>query len=54
MLFEPRPVKRTVKKYKDFSVSSQTLLAAFYAARQRSYFSIGVNTPRLRCTRLVL
>ena len=31
--FEPLPVKRTVKKYKVFPVSSRSLLAAFYAAR---------------------
>ena len=30
---EPHPVKRTVKKYKVFPVSSRALLAAFYAAR---------------------
>ena len=51
---EPRPVKRTVKKYKVFPADSHVLLAAFYAARASSCFSIGVNTPRLRCTRLVL
>lgn len=45
---EPHPVKRTVKKYKVFPVSSQVLLAVFYAARQRACFSIGVSTPRLR------
>ena len=52
--FEPHPVKRTVKKYKVFPVSSRALLAAFYAARQSACFSIGVRTPRLRWTRLVL
>ena len=52
--YELHPVKRTVKKYKVFPVSSHVLLAAFYAARLSLYFSIGVNTPRLRCTRLVL
>ena len=51
---EPHPVKRTVKKYKISLVSSRALLAAFYAARQSVCFSIGVRTPRLRCTRLVL
>ena len=51
---EPHPVKRTVKKYKAFPVSSRALLAVFYAARQSAYFSIGVSTPRLRWTRLVL
>mgnify|MGYP004545692055 CR=1 FL=1 len=51
---EPHPVKRTVKKYKVFPANSHVLLAAFYAARQSACFSIGVNTPRLRCTRLVL
>ena len=51
---EPLPVKRTVKKYKVFPADSHVLLAAFYAARASSCFSIGVNTPRLRCTRLVL
>ena len=51
---EPHPVKRTVKKYKVFPVSSQVLLAVFYAARQIVCFSIGVSTPRLRWTRLVL
>jgi len=51
---EPHPVKRTVKKYKVFPADSHVLLAAFYAARASSCFSIGVNTPRLRCTRLVL
>ena len=45
---EPLPVKRTVKKYKVFPVSSQVLLAVFYAARQSACFSIGVRTPRLR------
>ena len=54
MLFEPHPVKRTVKKYKVFPVSSRALLAVFYAARQSACFSIGVSTPRLRWTRLVL
>ena len=47
-LREPHPVKRTVKKYKVFPVSSQALLAVFYAARQSACFSIGVSTPRLR------
>ena len=51
---EPYPVKRTVKKYKVFPASSHSLLAAFYAARPSSCYSIGVNTPSLRCTRLVL
>ena len=54
MLCEPHPVKRTVKKYKISLVSSRALLAAFYAARQSVCFSIGVSTPRLRWTRLVL
>ena len=48
------PVKRTEKKYKIFPPSSQMLLAAFYAARHNLCFSIGVSTPKLRCTRLVL
>ena len=48
------PVKRTVKKYKIFPASSHALLAAFYAARDSWCFSIGVKTPKLRCTRLVL
>ena len=47
-VIEPLPVKRTVKKYKVFPVSSQVLLAVFYAARQSACFSIGVRTPRLR------
>ena len=51
---EPQPVKRTVKKYKVFPAGSHALLAAFYAARQSACFSVGVRTPRLRCTRLVL
>ena len=51
---EPHPVKRTEKKYKVFPASSHSLLAAFYAARQSVCFSIGVRTPRLRWTRLVL
>lgn len=51
---EPLPVKRTDKKYKVFPTSSHSLLAAFYAARPSSCYSIGVNTPSLRCTRLVL
>ena len=51
---EPLPVKRTVKKYKVFLASSQALLATFYAAKHNSCFSIGVNTPKLRCTLLVL
>ena len=53
-LIEPLPVKRTVKKYKVFLASSQALLATFYAAKHNSCFSIGVNTPKLRCTLLVL
>ena len=53
-LTEPHPVKRTEKKYKVFPASSHSLLAAFYAARPSSCYSIGVNTPSLRCTRLVL
>ena len=52
--YEPHPVKRTEKKYKVFPASSHSLLAAFYAARQSVCFSIGVRTPRLRWTRLVL
>ena len=51
---EPHPVKRTEKKYKIPPVSSHSLLAVFYAARQSACFSIGVRTPRLRWTRLVL
>ena len=51
---ELHPVKKTEKKYKVFPAGSHSLLAAFYAARPSSCFSIGVNTPRLRCTRLVL
>ena len=51
---EPHPVKRTEKKYKISPVSSRALLAVFYAARQSVCFSIGVRTPRLRWTRLVL
>ena len=51
---EPHPVKRTEKKYKVFPASSRALLAVFYAARQSVCFSIGVSTPRLRWTRLVL
>ena len=51
---EPHPVKRTEKKYKVFPASSHSLLAVFYAARQSACFSIGVSTPRLRWTRLVL
>ena len=54
MRHEPHPVKRTEKKYKVFPASSHSLLAAFYAARQSVCFSIGVRTPRLRWTRLVL
>ena len=54
MEIEPHPVKRTEKKYKVFPASSHSLLAAFYAARQSVCFSIGVRTPRLRWTRLVL
>ena len=53
-MIEPHPVKRTVKKYKVFLASSQALLATFYAAKHNSCFSIGVNTPKLRCTLLVL
>ena len=53
-MIEPHPVKRTVTKYKISLVSSRALLAAFYAARQSVCFSIGVSTPRLRWTRLVL
>ena len=53
-MLEPHPVKRTEKKYKVFPVSSRALLAVFYAARQSACFSIGVSTPRLRWTRLVL
>ena len=54
LMSEPHPVKRTEKKYKVFPASSHSLLAAFYAARQSVCFSIGVRTPRLRWTRLVL
>ena len=54
MICEPHPVKRTEKKYKVFPASSHSLLAVFYAARQSACFSIGVRTPRLRWTRLVL
>ena len=54
MQFEPHPVKRTEKKYKISPVSSRALLTVFYAARQSVCFSIGVRTPRLRWTRLVL
>ena len=54
-VLEPLPVKRTVKKYKTFPASSLcVLLAAFYAARYNSCFSMGVSTPRFRCTLLVL
>jgi len=41
-LNEPLPVKNTVKKYKVIPAGSQVLLAAFYAARHDSCFSIGV------------
>ena len=51
---EPHRVKRTEKKYKISPVSSRALLTVFYAARQSVCFSIGVRTPRLRWTRLVL
>ena len=52
--FEPHPVKRTMKNYKIFSAGSYGCRPLFYAARYRSCFSIGVRTPRLRCTRRVL
>lgn len=52
--FDMLPVKRTVKKYEIFPAGSQVLLAAFYAARHNSCFSIGVITPKLRCTLMVL
>lgn len=48
------PPRGQRKKYKVFPASSHSLLAAFYAARQSACFSIGVSTPRLRWTRLVL
>ncbi len=51
---EPHPVKRTVKKYKFFRLAAIAMPAVFYAARHNSCFSIGVSTPRLRCTLLVL
>ena len=51
---EPRPVKRTVKKYKVFPAGGSVLLAASYAARNSSCFSMDVSTPRFRCTLLVL
>ena len=51
---ESPPVNRAVKKYKVFPASSQVLLAAFYAVRHNSCFSMGVNTPKLRCTLMVL
>ena len=38
---------------KEFAAAREPL-AAFYAARQSVCFSIGVITPRLRWTRLVL
>ena len=53
-VFEPHPVKRTMKNYKIFPGWQLRLPAAFYAARYRSCFSIGVRMPRLRCTRRVL
>ncbi len=48
------PVKRTEKKYIIFPASNQPLLAVFHAARHNSCFSMGVSTPKLRCTLLVL
>lgn len=51
--FEPLPVKRTMKKNKIFS-AKERFLAVFYAANASKCFSIGVITPKLRCTRWVL
>ena len=48
------PVKRTEKKYIIFPAGNQPLLAVFHAARHNSCFSMGVSTPKLRCTLLVL
>ena len=39
---------------KDFDLYTLVPSSAFYAARQSVCFSIGVRTPRLRWTRLVL
>ena len=47
------PVKRTVN-IKFSRLAANALPAAFYAARHNACFSIGVSTPRLRCTLLVL
>ncbi len=48
------PVKRTEKKYKILAVSSERCWPFSYAAIANWYFSMGVRTPRLRCTRRVL
>ena len=48
------PVKSTEKKYIIFPAGNQPLLAVFHAARHNSCFSMGVSTPKLRCTLLVL
>ena len=49
------PSSRQSKKYKVFSASRYYLLADFYAAcKYVSCFSIGVNTPRFLCKRLLL
>ena len=51
---DPLPVKRAVKKYKVSRLVASELLDAFYAARYNTCFSIGVSTPKFRCTLLVL
>ena len=52
------PLTRTPSRgqRKDIKFSGWQPMAAscFYAAKHNAYFSIGVSTPRLRCTRLVL
>lgn len=48
-VFVNRTPSRGQKKYKVFPVSSQALLAVFYAAAKRVLFH-GHQTPRLRLT----
>lgn len=48
------PSRGQIKNIKFSRPAAIGLLAAFYVARQSVCFSIGVRTPRLRWTRLVL
>ena len=48
------PSRGQRKNIKDSRPAARGLLATFYAARDNLCFSIGVRTPKLRCTLLVL